>query len=55
MRDANEKTEGINGMDDGCEKFDTKTELFKINEVEEEKQRRDNQLVCDHVKTEQTL
>lgn len=59
IRDANEDANGSSGLQ-GCgqslgEKFDTKVELFKINHVQEEKQRRDNQLVCDHLKTEQTL
>ena len=37
------------------QKFETKIELFKIDHQEEEEQRRNNQLVCDHQKTEQTL
>ena len=37
------------------QKFDTKIELFKIDHQEEEKQRKNNQLVCDHQKSEQTI
>lgn len=59
IRDATEDTNGLNGPQGSAQclgdKFDTKVELFKINHVQEEKQRKDNQLVCDHLKTEQTL
>ena len=59
IRDANEDTNGLNGQrgTGQClsDKFETKVELFKINHVQEEKQRKDHQLVCDHLKTEQTL
>lgn len=56
MRAANDDNEDSKGEVQGLDlKFETKIELFKIDHQEEEEQRRNNQLVCDHQKTEQTL
>ena len=56
MRAANDDNEDNKGEVQGLDlKFETKIELFKIDHQEEEEQRKNNQLVCDHQKTEQTL
>ena len=56
MRSANDDKDDNKGEVQGLDlKFVTKIELFKIDHQEEEEQRKNNQLVCDHQKTEQTL